>query len=101
MFRSLPKFIAALHRSDEFDGEYFENVSQTKSEKERQEKIRKKSADQQELMKKIEKEDINEMIERRMQKYKDFVGLKKPGCTKKETVIRSEGDLPSHNSSLE
>lgn len=98
MFKSLDKFIAALNRSDEFDGEHFDDVSQTKSEKDRIEKQKKISEDKQQNNNKTEM-DVNELIELRLAKYKDFSLLKKPNC-RRPTRFRSESDLPSYDSSF-
>lgn len=104
VFKSLNKFIIALNRSDEFDGEYFENVSQTKSEQAIAEKRRKKIEEMQKLQEKKkeekEKNAINDLITRRMQKFKDFGQLRKPKKIEWPlAIIRSEGYIPSNESS--
>lgn len=104
VFKSLEKFLIRLNRSDEFDGENFDNVSQTKSEKDREEK-RQKLQNKGKQEKKKEKTDVekaNDLIDDRMAKFFDFSQLKKPGTEKQVYICPEirEGDLPANNSFL-
>ena len=99
-FFSIKEFLKVLNRSDDFDGEHFDNVSQSKSEKERVERHKKKCEDMQEAKekkleakKKKEATDINDLIELRMQKYKDFSKLEKPEANKAENIVKSDDIL--------
>lgn len=102
VFSSLEKFLIRLNKSDEFDGENFDNVSQTKSEKDREEKRRKlviKGIQEREKKKKKEEDKANEEIKRQMVKFKDCNLMKNPDAKKKIHLV-PEGNLPSNNSFL-
>ena len=90
-FKSVKKYLKALNRSDDFDGEHFDNVSQSKSEKARVEKHKKELEEKQEKKEKQEAENINDLIESRLQKFKDFSTLKKPEIQKE--ILKSQNDI--------
>lgn len=97
VFKSLEMFLKALNYSDDFDGEHVDNVSQSKSEKERIEILKKKSEEKQENIKKKEKADIDNLIVLRLEKFKDFSKLQKRPKTLKGSSSKSEGNLSSDN----
>lgn len=99
VFKSLETFLLALREGDEPDGEHFDYKSRTKSEKACREQHGEKPTGEEKNNNKTEQDKVNEQIELKMQKYKDFEQLKKPN-TKKETPVYPQilGDLPSFDS---
>lgn len=98
VFRSFPKFLNALNRSDDFDGENFKNESQSDSERLHAKKRRIKFEAQQKIAKKTEEQRISDIISQKLRKYLDFSYLKKPRKVKTKIVeVQSEKDLPPVN----